>query len=110
MKHKILSMIILLTLPWMLTSCRVNWFNKQYDVPWWMVTVPVVILVFLSWIITGKRIAKKQYVCPKCNHKFHPKWQTAALSIHINSNRVLRCPRCNRKGFCRMLRDWEDQA
>lgn len=110
MKHKMLPILILSTLPWLLTSCRVNWFNQQYDVPWWAITVPVAVFGFLVWIILGKQIAKKQYVCPKCNQKFHPTWQTAALSIHVNSNRVLRCPRCNRKGFCRMLQDQEDQS
>ena len=107
MKHKVLPFTILGTLPIALTSCRVNWFDRQYDVPWWAVFIPVVVFALFVWIIAGKQIARKQYICPKCNKKFHPPWKTAALSIHVNSERVLRCPHCNRRGFCSMLRDEE---
>jgi len=101
MKRKIFSLFVLLCITTTsLTSCKVNWFDKQYDVPWWAITIPVVIFSAIVWIAAGKYIASKKYVCPKCNKAFYPKWWKAAISVHINDDRVFRCPHCGRKGFC----------
>ena len=98
---KILALFVLICiLTVLLTSCQVNWFDQQYDVPWWVIAVPVTIFSVLVWIVAGKHIASKKYVCPKCNKTFYPKWWKAALSIHMNDDRVFKCPNCGRKGFC----------
>ena len=91
-----------------LTSCRVNWFDRQYDVPWWMIAVPVVIFSAIVFFVSGKHIASKKYVCPKCNKTFYPKWWKAAFSIHINDDRVFKCPHCGGTGFCSPSRETED--
>ena len=91
-----------------LTSCKVNWFDQQYDVPWWVIAVPVVIFSAIVFLVAGKHIASKSYVCPKCNKTFYPKWWKAAFSIHMNDARVFKCPHCGRKGFCPLSRKTED--
>ena len=102
--------IVLLIIIWAfaLTSCEVNWFEQQYDVPWWMIALPVAVLFVIVWFATGKYIASKKYVCPKCNKTFYPKWWQAALSIHMNDDRVFKCPHCGRKGFCPISRKTDD--
>jgi DNA-directed RNA polymerase subunit RPC12/RpoP len=45
-------------------------------------------------------LSRKTYRCSKCAMTFHPRFSTVAISIHIGSRRVLRCPRCGHKGFC----------
>ena len=92
----------------LLTSCRVNWFDKQYDVPWWMVAIPVAVLFLIALVVARKCFASKTYVCPTCNSTFSPKWWNAAFTIHINSNRIFKCPHCGKRGFCRLSGKGED--
>lgn len=99
---------LIFVLPLSLSSCKVNWFDQQYDVPWWVIAVPVVIFSAIVFFVAGKHITSKEYVCPKCNKTFHPKWWQAAISIHVNDDRVFRCPHCGRKGFCPLSRETED--
>ena len=109
MNRKILSSFVLLSITTVsLTSCQVNWFDKKYDVSWWGIAVPVVILFAIVWIVVGRYIASKKYVCPKCHKTFYPKWWKAAISVHINDDRVFKCPHCGRKGFCHISREKED--
>lgn len=100
---------LMLVLSFSLTSCKVNWFDQQYDVQWWVIAIPVIIFFAIVWIAAGKHIASKKYVCPKCNKTFYPKWWVAAVSIHMNDDRVFKCPHCGRKGFCPLSRETEDR-
>ena len=88
-----------------LTSCKVNWFDVQYEVPWWSVAIPTAVIILTALVIAGKVISSKSYICPKCNKIFSPKWWSAALSLHIGSDRVFKCPHCGRKGFCKIHKD-----
>ena len=97
---KITFVLLIAALMSLFTSCKVNWFDQQYDLPWWMIAIPVVILLTVTWFFGGKYIASKEYICPKCGKNFHPKWWNAAFSVHINNDRVFKCPHCGRKGFC----------
>lgn len=97
---RIIFVFLTCVLSFSLTSCQVNWFDKHYAVPWWIIVIPTVIFSLIVWIAAGKHIAAKRYVCPKCNRSFYPKWWKAAISIHMNDDRVFKCPNCGRKGFC----------
>lgn len=87
---------------------KVNWFDQQYDVPWWVIAVPVIIIFLITWIVAGKHIASKKYACPKCNKTFYPRWWKAAFSIHMNGDRIFKCPHCGKRGFCPLSRETED--
>ena len=54
------SLLIVSTL--MLASCQVNWFGSHFDVPWYFIAVPVVVLFVVLYVI----MISKTYVCPKC--------------------------------------------
>lgn len=108
MKKRIVALLPICLFTLSLTSCRVNWFDRHYDVPWWAIAVPVVIFSLVVWIGAGKYIASKKFICPKCNKTFYPKWWKAAVSLHVNDDRVFKCPNCGRKGFCPVSREKEN--
>ena len=98
--------LLLLPFSLILASCEVHHSGKwAYDVHWWVIAIPAVVICILAYVISGKIISKDVYVCPKCNHEFYPNRWTCGFSIHEsfngNDERVLRCPKCKRKGFCR---------
>lgn len=108
MKKRILAILCVCFMAVSLTSCKVNWFDKQYDVPWYYIAVPVVIFSVVVFFVGAKYISSKKYVCPQCHTSFHPKLFAAMFSIHMNDDRVFKCPNCGRKGFCPPSRDSED--
>jgi len=105
---KISFVLLTIVLVFSLTSCKVNWFDQQYDVPWWAVAIPVLVFSVIVLFVASKHITSKKYVCPKCNKSFYPKWWQAVFSIHMNDDRVFKCPHCGRKGFCPLSRESED--
>ena len=105
---RILYLTLLLILTLTLTSCKVNWFDKQYDVPWYVVAIPTLIICCVAFFIAGMSIAKKLYVCPRCGSEFHPNFWLAMCSMHIGSDRLFRCPKCGHKGFCHVSRNNEN--
>ena len=102
---KILSLLFILHTALFLTSCRVNWFGTSYDVAWWTVALPVTVFVLIVWAAAGRYISSKNYVCPKCGKTFYPKWWAATFSVHINDDRLFKCPHCGKRGFCHVSRD-----
>ena len=104
-KRQLTLCACLCTLTVLLTSCTVNWFDKQYDVVWWVIAIPVTIWS-LAWLIGGGMyIASKTYICPQCRRKFHPLWWKAMFSLHINDDRLFKCPHCGKRSFCKLYRD-----
>ena len=95
---KLLLIITSVILTLTLTSCTVNWFGETRDVAWYVVAIPVAIILVLGYII----IMSKTFVCPKCNTEFKPKWYHLDATIHNMDKRVGRCPKCGYKGFCKI--------
>lgn len=107
MMKKKLFIFLLCMSALLLSSCEVHWFHKSYDVAWWVVAIPTFLIVLITLVLAGTIIASHKYVCPKCGGTFYPnRWQ-AAFSIHINNDRVFKCPHCGRKGFCKLFKDSE---
>lgn len=104
MRKTFISVTLLCSMLVLLASCQVNWFDKHYEVSWWVIAIPAVIV----FVWAGKHIASKKYICSKCNGAFYPKWWKAAISLHVNDDRVFKCPHCGNKGFCRISRETEN--
>ena len=98
--RKLYLLLSVFTLMFGLSSCTVNWFDEKIEVPWWMIAIPTAVFVILVLVITGKYFSKQIYVCPKCNKEFHPDWKKAALSLHVNSDRMFKCPHCGKTSMC----------
>ncbi len=66
--------------------------------PW--VTLFFIFLGFVICIFTHIYLVTRKYRCPRCAHVFRPKWNQFSIAIHNGDERVAKCPKCGRKGFC----------
>lgn len=41
--------------------------------------------------------------CDKCGHEFQPKFKNALLAPHAGFTRYLKCPKCNKKSWCKKI-------
>lgn len=106
-KSLILNLSLCFVLSFVLTSCTVNWGTTQYEVPWYVLTPPLVIFSVILFTISTRLIVSFSYRCAKCGKTFHPKWYQAILSLHVGSSRLFRCPHCGHRGMCELHRDYE---
>jgi len=98
---KVFLPLILLISTLILSSCQVNWFGSHFDVPWYFIAVPVLVVSIVVFIVSYVIIVSKTYVCPKCKNEFKPKWHYIYITIHFDDSRIAKCPNCGRKGFCK---------
>lgn len=92
--------VFLLSLPFHLTACRVNWFDRTLDVPWWIVAIYLALWVTVPTYLAGRSITGKKYACPSCGQTFYPKFWAAVFSFHMGDLRTFRCPHCGKKDLC----------
>ena len=81
----------------MLCSCKINWFGGSYEVPWYFVVIPVLLIMVISFFI----IMRGTYICPECDAEFKPKWYQLYVGVHSGNKRLAKCPHCGKKGFCK---------
>ncbi len=105
---KILFAFVSVALLLTLTACEVHWYDQSYDVPWYVIAIPVTLFSVIMFVIAGTVISKKKYTCPTCRHTFHPPFWGAMVSIHIGSDRYFKCPRCGKRSFCPPARPSDD--
>lgn len=43
------------------------------------------------------------YECQKCHHKYIPTYKSILFSMHVNRTRYMRCPKCNKKSWCKKV-------
>ncbi len=43
------------------------------------------------------------YECKKCRHKFVPTYAEALMAFHIGTTRFLKCPKCNKRYWCKKV-------
>lgn len=43
------------------------------------------------------------YECKNCHHKFVPTYKEALFSTHISTTRHLKCPKCNKRSWCKKV-------
>ena len=96
---KFFSIIFLVVLLSTFSGCRVNWFDKHYDVPWYIIAIPVAII----FIIAHFYIMSATYVCPKCGTQLKPKWYQISAYFHFMGKRLIKCPKCHKTNYCEKL-------
>ena len=97
---KVLLLLISLIVVLSLTSCTVNWFGGTREVPWYYVAIPVAVIFILGYFI----LMSKTYVCPDCGAEFKAKPYQLYVTVHCGRKRLAKCPKCGRKGFCKVKR------
>ena len=97
---KVLLLLISLIVALSLTSCTVNWFGGTREVPWYYVAIPVAVIFIAGYFI----LMSKTYVCPDCNTEFKAKPYQLYVTVHCGRKRLAKCPKCGRKGFCKVKR------
>ena len=97
---KVLLLLISLIVALSLTSCAVNWFGGTREVPWYYVAIPVAVIFIAGYFI----LMSKTYVCPDCNTEFKAKPYQLYVTVHCGRKRLAKCPKCGRKGFCKVKR------
>ena len=86
------------------TSCKVNWFGASYDVPWWVIAIPVAVILIASHVY----LVTRSYRCSSCGEVFRPKWYDCTAWFHMGNKRMGKCPKCGQVGFCRKVKDGEE--
>lgn len=91
---------LLLTCTIFLSSCEVHFFDKVWQVEWYVIAIPVMLFDLTVLYLVGKELSKKKFVCPNCHKTFYPKWWIVVFSGHIDNDRLLKCPHCGKKDYC----------
>ena len=102
MKHPRKALLLLSTavLVLSLSSCTVNWFGETRDVAWYYIAIPVALIAVCGYFI----LMSRTYICPRCHREFKAKPYQLSVMIHMNGQRLAKCPHCGRKGFCKSRR------
>ena len=102
MKHlkKVILLFCTAAIVLSLASCTVNWFGETRDVPWYYIAIPVSLIAVCSYFI----LMSRTYVCPRCHTQFKAKPYQLSVAIHMNGERLAKCPNCGLKGFCKSKR------
>ncbi len=93
-----IGILLHIGMPIFLTGCEfeVHWFDRHAHVPWYVIVVPCVVIFAIAHIC----FIRHTYRCPKCEHTFRPRWYETSSWIHDGNRRVVKCPKCGRRGFC----------
>ena len=76
---------------------------------WWLVillTAIGVLLNFMRIYISGKILANKTWLCPKCGIYFNIReWYKLGLLPKVNRSYMMRiqCPHCNNAAWCKRV-------
>ncbi len=93
---KFILLLLLCASAFFLPSCEVHWFNKSWQVEWYVIAIPVTIIFFIAHIV----IINNTFKCPQCETEFKPRWYEISSWLHIGDKRVVKCPHCHRRGLC----------
>ena len=100
---KLFLILFLLASALTLTSCKVNWFTTTVEVPWYVIAIPIALILVVAYLL----LMSFTYVCPHCNTEFKAKPYQLYVTIHMNRKRLAKCPRCGKKSFCKIKKFYQ---
>ena len=74
---------------------------EYYNFPWWTLIISETILIFSIIVLCFIYFKNTEFICPHCNTQFKPKTSKAIMAPHFGNIRLLTCPNCNKKGWCK---------
>lgn len=101
---RLICLLSVIFSPLLMTSCEVHNNGQSWDVPWHYIAIPVTAFSVICLTVSHIYIIHNTYKCPECGTEFKPRWHEISAWIHINDDRIMRCPCCHRKGFCKKVR------
>ena len=73
--------------------------------PWQLVTILVLCVVFLipCFYALKLEVSVGAYKCKNCGHEFVPTYKEALNAMHRGFTRHLKCPKCNKRTWCKKV-------
>ncbi len=96
MKRIVVLSVLTVTLTLLLTSCDLHFGDAHYDIHWWIIAIPIAIILIIAHI----SLVRKHYRCPIYGTEFRPKWYEISSWLHKDERHVVKCPHCGHRGFC----------
>ena len=72
---------------------------------WQLVTIIGICIVFLipCFFALKLEVSVGAYRCKKCGHEIVPTYAQALNAMHMGTTRYLKCPKCNRRTWCKKI-------
>ena len=88
------------------TALLVGIFAVRFLIPegvWQLVAVLGLCVVFLipCFYALKLEVSVGAYKCKNCGHEIVPTYKQALNAMHIGTTRYLKCPKCNRRSWCK---------
>jgi transcriptional regulator with XRE-family HTH domain/DNA-directed RNA polymerase subunit RPC12/RpoP len=73
--------------------------------PWQLVTILVLCVVFLlpCFYALKLEVSVGAYKCKNCGHEIVPTYTQALNAMHMGTTRYLKCPKCNKRSWCKKV-------
>ena len=73
--------------------------------PWQLVAILVLCVVFLipCFYALKLEVSVGAYKCKNCGHEIVPTYKQALNAMHRGTTRYLKCPKCNKKTWCKKV-------
>ena len=73
--------------------------------PWMLVAILSLCAVFLipCFYALKLEVSVGVYKCKKCGHEIVPTYTQALNAMHLGTTRYLKCPKCNKRSWCKKV-------
>ena len=73
--------------------------------PWQLVTILALCVVFLipCFYALKLEVSVGAYKCKNCGHEIVPTYTQALNAMHMGTTRFLKCPKCNKRTWCKKI-------
>ena len=73
--------------------------------PWMLVAILTLCVVFLipCFYALKLEVSVGAYKCKNCGHEIVPTYKQALNAMHRGTTRYLKCPKCNRRSWCKKV-------
>ena len=88
----------------LLAGCAVAAFLIPEGV-WQIVAVVGLVIAFLGpcFYALKLEVSVGAYKCKNCGHEIVPTYSQALNALHMGTTRYLKCPKCNRRSWCKKV-------
>ena len=93
-----------------ITTIIAGAFVVKYLIPnetWQILTIIIICIVFLvpCFYALKLEISIGSYKCKNCGYEIIPSYKQALSSLHKGTTRFLKCPKCNKRTWCKKVLD-----